>query len=431
MPLKRIFIIIFALLSAHGFAAEEQALPEPLSLNDALRYSRSDVPGLQQAMAMQQSAEAEKLSAGSLSLPTINFTGHLRAVDPSYKSTDRDVNDSRAYLTLKQRLFDFGYTDNRQGAAESMQQASQWQLQQAQQQHQLDIMRAFFDVILSDLAFARDNEALSTAFIQADRTRQRSELGQFSDVDVFRTESEYQEVRRKRYASEAYQRIARSRLAVAMGRPQDLVADVVRPDITLPEATADDFEAYWQAVLKNNAELKGLQEQINVARKKAQAARKSYGPVLSAELEAAAYNRVTASTHPLAAGLVLEMPLYTGGAKDAAVAEANAQLLQAEAAHRAAALNLRQQALELWMQRSIVRADVEAFVVAGDYRDLYLDRSRALYELEVKTDLGDAMAQTSAVRYQHAKALFEWAMVDAKLNSMQGKSPMQVQEKSS
>lgn len=55
----------------------------------------------------------------------------------------------------------------------------------------------------------------------------------------------------------------------------------------------------------------------------------------------------------------------------------------------------------------------------ADYRDLYLDRSRALYELDIKTDLGDTMTQTSAARLRGAATrdalALAWAQVDALL----------------
>jgi hypothetical protein len=59
--------------------------------------------------------------------------------------------------------------------------------------------------------------------------------------------------------------------------------------------------------------------------------------------------------------------------------------------------------------------------VRGDYRELYLDRSRALYELEVKTDLGDAMTEMSAVRLDVAHTEFAWMMAQAELAALAGR----------
>ena len=58
--------------------------------------------------------------------------------------------------------------------------------------------------------------------------------------------------------------------------------------------------------------------------------------------------------------------------------------------------------------------------VQDDYRELYLDRSRALYEMEVRTDLGDAMVQMSAVRLDRARAVFDWMLTRAQLAALSG-----------
>jgi outer membrane protein TolC len=143
--------------------------------------------------------------------------------------------------------------------------------------------------------------------------------------------------------------------------------------------------------------------------------------VISGERDASYYNRETNSTNPLGAGLVLEVPLLTGGARDAAVAEAWAELRSSQAQLAATEHALRQQVLGLWLRLGNLRNKLEALMVRGDYRELYLDRSRALYELEVKTDLGDAMTEMSAVRLDVAHAEFELMMTQAKLAALAGR----------
>jgi len=420
----KLLVLLSGLAVACGAAADsgaESPLPEPLTLADALRLSNPERPLLLRAAAREQAARAEMLSAESLSGVRLAAVGRLRLVDPSYKSNNRDSNDSSARLALRKRLYDSGYSDALEVSADYALQAGQRNTLHARQEAHLAVMRAFFDVLLSDLQFARDNEAMSVAFISADRAGDRSELGQVSDVDLLEAEAEYQETRRQRYASEKLQLLARSRLAVAMGRPDELVSDLVTPAIEPPASDPTDFDAFWKDVLRDNPELQALRANRTAAREKLVAARAAHGPVLSAEMEASVYNRMTRSTHPLGGGLVLELPLVTGGRRDAGIAEAQAAVTEADAALQEARLRLRQQAMELWAARGTLRADLQAYRVMGDFRDLYLDRSRALYELEVKTDLGDAMTQTSEVRLLLAGALFDWAMTDARLKAMSGK----------
>jgi len=413
------FVFIALFLSA-SLQAEDAALPDLLSLSDALQLSRQDVPLVLQARAAQELAEAQLLSAQSESAATLGATVKLQAIEPSRLSINNDPNNSYAALALRKRLYDFGYTSALETSAKLGQDASKWTYKIALQQQHLAVMRAFYDVILSDLEYARDNEAMSTGFIRADRARDRNELGQLSDVTLLELQAVYQETRRKRFASERRQRLTRSQLAINMGRPNDLASDLVMPQIVLPEKKEADFELFWQQVLNSSPVLLAIKSELLAAQEQLVAARASNGPVLSAELDAAAYNRLTGSTHPLSAGLVFSLPVFDGGKKNAAITSARANKYSVEAKLAQAQLNLRQEALSLWLQREDVRTQIEELTVLADFRDLYLDRSRAYYELELKTDLGDAMAQTSAVRLRMATSLFEWKLIEAKMQAMTG-----------
>ena len=123
----------------------------------------------------------------------------------------------------------------------------------------------------------------------------------------------------------------------------------------------------------------------------------------------------------VAAGLVLELPLYTGGAKDAELAKAWAEVRERRASIARQELELRQAVLDLWLEISSLRARLEELDSLGRYRDLYLDRSRALYELEVTADLGDAMVGTSDHRLQQARAEYDIALAWAHLDALTGR----------
>jgi hypothetical protein len=66
--------------------------------------------------------------------------------------------------------------------------------------------------------------------------------------------------------------------------------------------------------------------------------------------------------------------------------------------------------LLLWQQIKVLGTRLQQMKTKADFNELYLDRSRALYDLEVKTDLGDAMVAMSATRYQQAQVEFDLAL---------------------
>jgi hypothetical protein len=93
----------------------------------------------------------------------------------------------------------------------------------------LEILVRFLDVVLADLSFSRYSEAMAVAYIQLDRASTRRELGQVSELRVAELDATYQDVRQRRAASEAAQRLSRSLLAQALDRPDTLPRELVAP----------------------------------------------------------------------------------------------------------------------------------------------------------------------------------------------------------
>ena len=420
MKLVRSLLAASLLTCSFSYAAELEPLPEPLSLEAALTLSAL-TPAQQAQMANESLAQAQLSGIEASDDATIDFRARARWIDPSYKSTDPSHNDSSASITVRKELYDFGQSETELASSQQSAEAQAFETQRQKQLAQLAVMRAFYDVVLSDLAFARDNEWMAIAYIQADRAKQRNEMGQVNDVDMLALEAISQEVRRRRFESESRQRLTRAQLAIAMGRPGDLVSTVARPSVELPKEDPEDFDAYWNEVLKNNLQLKRLRQQRDAAKLAVKAAKQSDGPRVVGELDSLVMNRTTGSTHPFAAGLLFEVPLSRGGRTDAVVASAEAKVTSAEAALRLKEYELREQALKLWLARSDLRAQLQEQKAKETYRDVYLDRSRALYELELKADLGDAMTKTSEVRLDIARVLFDWAMNEAKIKAMVGR----------
>jgi len=121
----------------------------------------------------------------------------------------------------------------------------------------LEILARFFDVLLADLSFARYNEATAVAYVQYDRANVRRELGQLSELRVAELEAVYQDVRRKRAASQISQRLTRSLLAQSIGRPEDLPKELSEPllpriprELPEPERVISSAEAHNKGLAK-------------------------------------------------------------------------------------------------------------------------------------------------------------------------------------
>jgi outer membrane protein TolC len=400
-------------------AQEPQTLPSPLSLEQALAIADGAHPDRLLADAALEQARARYQQAGSVDDLELGFSAELRAVEPSDYSIFQSHNDSLARINLSKQLYDFGRTAHAEEAAEATLTSREWQLLEVRQQRRLEVMQYFFDVLLADLEFARDNEALAIDYIRFDRAANRQELGKGSDIEVLELESLYQRSLRRMTASRNKQRLTRSQLAISLNRPNDLPADLVAPQLDF-EPLDQELEPLVERVLQGNPRLKSLRAQVEAARRQLQASEASDNPVLRGELEAATYERELGGRNPLTAALVLEVPLYTGGRTDAQAAQARALLQQKQAQLASYELGLRQQVLDLWLERDKLRVQSDELDVTTDFRDLYLDRSRTLYELDMQTELGDSMTQIADIQWQRAQNSYAILLLQARLKALAG-----------
>jgi hypothetical protein len=219
LPEPLIFLLLLAFLAGPARGADtDSGVPDPLGVEQALELA-------------EQSPRGERLGPlGELfprRLPLYLDCHHL-----AYSHTEGDDRRSRPLDALLAPL----------------------------DAQRLEILARFFDVLLADLSFARYNEAMAVAYIQYDRANVRRELGQFSEVRVAELEAVYQDVRRKRAASQISQRLTRSLLAQAIGRPEELPRDLSRP--TLPEIPGEppDLEEVVAAATSDNGALAALKE---------------------------------------------------------------------------------------------------------------------------------------------------------------------------
>jgi outer membrane protein TolC len=396
-----------------------EPLPTPLTLEFALNLADSDHPDRSLADAALAQAEATKRLADSNDDLRVDLSAELRAIEPSEIAIYQTHNDSLARLKISKQLYDFGRTAHALEAAEADLESQRWRLLEVRQQRRLDVMARYFNVLLADLENARDTEALSIDYIRYDRARTKNELGRVSDVEMLELESRYQQARRKVTLSGNRQRITRSQLAISLNRPQDLPAELEVPVFEAADQV-EDVDELVATALTGNPGMQKLRAELQAAQKQLQASESERNPVVRAQLEAAAYERELGGRNPLTAALVLEVPLYQGSRIDADSAKQRARVQQKQAELVAYELALRQQVLDYWMELNQLRIAGEEISITADYRDLYLDRSRTLYELDLSSDLGDSMTQIADIQFQQAKNTYQIQLALAHLKALTG-----------
>lgn len=393
-------------------------LPEPLTLEAAFNGINQQHPLLESAAANKSMAESELMTARASDDLTVGATLEARRIDPSDIALNRDTNDSRAIITAQKTLYDFGRTGHAKKAAEIQLGASENTERLAQQEHRQSVFEDFFGVLLADLASDRANEAMALSFVRLDNARERHSLGMVSDIDLLALENTYQNDFMERQRAELEQRHSRTRLALSLGRPADLSGELEAPKLPGLKNPLPDFDAIIEEAKRNNLALQSLRAQYEATEESRKSATANRYPTLYAKLQATDYNRRTNERHPFSAILGLEVPIYQGERVDGKAAAALAQQQKVRASMHAADYLVTEKVLTTYQTVQTLMSQLQQAEVQSDFRELYLDRSRAQYDLEIKSDLGDAMVAQSEARRFSAQTRFDLALAREKLANL-------------
>ena len=426
VPIQTCLLFLLFVSSGISLASEQEQpglspLPEPLTLDYALSQVNITHPDLQVTEAAIKAAQAEQQLVESDTGIKSRIIGRLRWVEPPSFNPDRTHDDHRVGILVDKKLYDFGRTSSRLQAVQQNIESQQILYEDTRQQRRIEIMQRYFDVVLADLQFYQFNEAMAVAFVELDKRRDRNELGQVSDIQVLEQEAEYQRVRKLRFQSQNRQRLTRARLAYVLGRPGQLPDIVSRPE-NLPQLlrSLPEVELLQAQAMEKSSLLRALRAQIAAGQAQLAAARAGDNPVLYGNAQANAYSKERANYDKWRVGVQLEVPLTTGGRVDADAAKQQAELYRLQAELTASEEQIKQTVLELWLELDALLIQREQMQAQQSYRELSLDRSRALYELEVRTNLGDSMVRVTEAERHAVLTDFNIALAWEKMDVLTG-----------
>lgn len=422
------FILLAGLCCLASLNAEESN--RPLTLAAALASIESAHPDLLIAQAERDSAIADRNIAASRTDSSVNLEGILRSGAVS-TSPQNFSPDNIVRLTARKTLYDFGRSSAAEQAAVSELSAREADLISAKERRKLEVMSRFFDVLIADMQFTADNELMAVGYVTFDQGRDNFAAGKISSVDLAGMEARYQDIFVKRSISLQRQRITRALLANAMNRPGDLPGDLVDPSLEGNHRVLPEYDALISLLLANNPRLLAQQEMLAASQQRLASLRAESGPTLDAEVQAADYSRAAITRDNLSAGLILSWPLYQGSRADSRVARELAQFNKLQASSEKLNMDLTQSLLETYLNiLQLQSSGRSAALKQVEHRDLVLERSRGLYEMELKSNLGTSMTDTVEANLRVRRNEYLLALDFARLEAMLGR-PLEAQLKNS
>ena len=406
---------------------EVATLPNPLTLEYVLNLPLSQHPQMQLQQAQINQIQAQQSLQAASDKTQLNLVGRLGWRD--YAEETEDYNLAAVHLT--QTLYDFNQNGLLRDALQTQQDAQKMAALEAEKQLKLQIMQAYFNVLLADFQYRIDNEAMAVAFVGLDKAKDRLALQRLSDVDYLEIENDYEQILVKRTRSEYRQLQSRLALANLMGLPQARPDELRLPKLKMfakrdvQNLSLDDIQ---QQVIDSNPDLKVLKQQIQAGLLELESKQAQGKPTFSLDAWAgqlSSYPEIREGRWKI--GLLVDVPLYDGGSTDAKVSQAKANIQQLDAQMKLKEQVLRDTVADLYFQLKLLTSEKSQNQKFGEYSELYLDYSRALYENESATDLGDAMVRLSQANYNQISWQFKQALLWSKLDLLMAKPLLDTQ----
>lgn len=424
-PAWRLRALASGLLTACAFVCAVPALVTPasaaaLTLESVLAHADAAHPDIALARARSDLAQAEAELAKSLNDFRLTLDATLRS-GRNHFYNDRFRSDHQLRLNARKTLLDFGRQQTSAEAAEQESVARGLQLLDARAQRQLTLIARYFDVLLADMRDAAETEALAVAYVNWDNSKDRAALGQIAQWELIELETRFQDVLTRRNDVRRELREKRMALAAAMNLPGMVLDDLVDPKLPGNERPLPDFDALSARVMAENPRLLAHKQLLAAATKRLEGVRLDNRPSLEFEAEAAAWSRESSTRDDLRAGFNFVWPLWQGGRVDARIAREQARFHELQAQHDQLEQTLRQSLLEAREEIQFLRTTARnSAALNATYRDQYLEKARAEYELELKTNLGTSMAETQYAQIRKRGVEYRLALAWARLDALLG-----------
>lgn len=400
--------IIPAFLDLHTALqiAEASGYPEIDIAESKILVSTADLDDVRSAYGLRSDIELNPRYAWS--------------VDPG---DDVSINDSFYVLGVNKLISDFGYTDKQAEAAESEIEARANEFLTSRFRHRLAIIEAYMDILLADRRYAVDTETMTLRYLKFDKARDRHELGEVSDVDLLGLESAYRNALITRARTANRQSETRAALAALLNHPDQFPGELEPLNAAADTLEVPDYQQMLAQVLERNPDLVAQQQRVASAQAAVDASKMQNRPKLGTDIELGNYQRRYGDGVKWRVGVNLNIPLLQGGQDKAETARLMAGLQEEQARLKLMQNAMRKTILAQVQELEALKIAQTAATLELEYRELYLDRSRSRYELEINTDLGDAAKNMSEAQWKADKVNFAILLGRARLDALLGNDP--------
>lgn len=437
---RRLFFLALALLAFAG-AAHAQ---ESLTLGEAVHLALRQNPAFQTSEDEADAARARVGEARAAWFPRIDFSqGFTRGDNPIYvfgtlltqrRFTAADFGLSKLNTPLpldnfqtrfdgQMSLFDSGQTWFQVQGAKRLRTAAEFQTEQARQDLILDVVRAYYGILVSREDAAAASEALRVAESNEKRIEDMRTSGLVVDSDLLSATVFVAQMKDREIRAENSVEVARMVLARELGLAPEARLEPSE-NLAEPAELTKTPQEWEQFAMDHRPALRAAELQQDAATSDKKAARAEFGPKvgLYADFERDALTLGGPSGTNWTAGARLDFNLFAGGAERSRLAEAQANASKAkhdfEWFRSGVVLEVRQAYLDTTAAAQRAAAARDSAEQARESLRIVQNRYEA--GLTTITELLRAQAAQLNARSAYLSALYDWHVARAQLERSAG-----------
>ncbi|HXK12859.1 MAG TPA: TolC family protein [Vicinamibacteria bacterium] len=417
--------LVVALRPSAGLGGEPAPPPGTLTLQQAQAFALAHHPEIQAALLRAQAAGAAVREARAAYFPQVLGTATAAAAGSDTRiAAPAALNNPTVFqresngLLVSQLLTDFGRTSSLTASARFQAESTSQTAEAVRARVLLDVNHAFFGVLGAKAVLKVADETVGERRLVLDRVNALAKASLKSSLDVSFAEVALGEARLLLLRAQDDLQAAHARLATALGvrdaAPRELVDEPLFP------VPSEDVEELIRSALDARPELRAARAQTEAARRLASAEKAAQYPVVSA-LGAVGFSpyrddRLT-STYS-AAGVIVSVPLFTGGRLSARAQEAQLQAGAYERILDDAENRIQQDVRIAWLAARTAREAMEVTRATLESASRALELAQSRYELGISSivELSQAQLQKTQADIADAAARYEYQQRRADLD---------------
>lgn len=418
MKTKLIFIWVFAtaLFSTNIFAEDDNFL----TLDKVIELAKNN--HFEQKEILQD-MNLDKLNEKILKNSFLSQV-YLDAQFGQERNLEKVENDTFGYIVWKNKLYES--KDNLlEDALVFAKKDKDYLLKLANYERKILVMRAFFDTNLATLYRQYILEQLAMDAIYYNRSKDFYPYGRTSDVELLEKETNMLLSSAKNYNAEENIYNNKSRLANLLELDVKQMPELERPNLQAYfEKKVLDNAKLLELALKNDPKMEQYNQKMQFLNRKLANLKNDYDIQVGS---IAMYGNEPQKTigdenNRWEARLTLRVPFYDGekNSNEMQAIQISKNKLQIATDKYKTELSLKID--DLVSKLNYLKRLEKAYKVQFDYRNLYLEKSRIDYDLNRKSDLGDAMVQLSKAEYELEKNRYDFVITYETLNLLVGEN---------